>query len=28
MSNFKVRHRGEELHRRHEPTPVLRVLRI
>jgi len=28
MSNFKVRRRGAELHRRHEPTPVLRVLRI
>ncbi|AGU49536.1 hypothetical protein VAPA_1c24340 [Variovorax paradoxus B4] len=28
MSNFKVRRRGAELHRRHEPTPALRVLRI
>jgi hypothetical protein len=28
MSNFKVRRRGAELHRSHEPTPALRVLRI
>jgi hypothetical protein len=25
MSNFNVRHRGEQLHRRHQPTPVLRI---
>jgi hypothetical protein len=23
MSNFHVRHRGEPLHLRHQPTPVL-----
>jgi hypothetical protein len=23
MSNFNVRHRGEPLHQRHQPTPVL-----
>jgi len=25
MSNFGVRHRGEALHRRHVPSPVLRI---
>jgi hypothetical protein len=25
MSNFNVRHRGEALHRRHQPRPVLRI---
>jgi len=25
MSNFKVRRRGAALHRRHQPTPVLRI---
>jgi hypothetical protein len=25
MSNFSVRHRGARLHRRHEPTPVIRI---
>jgi len=25
MSNFNVRHRGEVLHRMHNPTPVLRM---
>ncbi|AER56379.1 hypothetical protein DSC_08645 [Pseudoxanthomonas spadix BD-a59] len=25
MSNFHVRHRGELLHQRHQPTPVLRI---
>jgi len=25
LSNFNVRHRGEPLHRRHQPTPVLRI---
>jgi hypothetical protein len=25
MSNFNVRHRGELLHRRHQPTPALRI---
>jgi hypothetical protein len=23
MSNFNVRHRGESLHQKHQPTPVL-----
>jgi hypothetical protein len=25
MSNFNVRHRGELLHQRHQPTAVLRI---
>ena len=25
MNNFNVRHRGEALHRKHQPTPVLRI---
>jgi hypothetical protein len=25
MSNFNVRHRGERLHQRHRPTPVLLI---
>ena len=25
MSNYNVRHRGEKLHQRHEPVPVLRI---
>ena len=25
MSNFNVRHRGQPLHQRHQPTPVLRI---
>ena len=25
MSNFNVRHRGESLHQRHAPAPVLRI---
>jgi hypothetical protein len=25
MSNFNVRHRGELLHQKHQPTPVLRI---
>jgi len=25
MSNFNVRHRGELLHQRHQPTPALRI---
>jgi hypothetical protein len=25
MSNFNVRHRGEQLHQKHQPVPVLRI---
>jgi len=25
MSNFNVRHRGEPLHKKHQPIPVLRI---
>jgi hypothetical protein len=25
MSNFNVRHRGESLHQKHQPTPALRI---
>jgi hypothetical protein len=25
MSNFNVRHRGEKLHQKHQPVPVLRI---
>jgi len=25
MSNYNVRHRGEKLHQKHEPTPALLI---
>ena len=25
MSNYNVRHRGEALHQKHQPVPVLRI---
>jgi len=25
MSSFNVRHRGEQLHKRHQPKPMLRI---
>ena len=25
MSNFNVRHRGEALHQKHQPVPVMRI---